>query len=207
MAPLVREGACGFKLSVYETDPDRFPRIDDHVLWQVLPEIARHGVPVGFHGENDLIIEDLIARAKVTAARTPWPIRNPASGQRDAGDPQAPGAGLLDQGEASSSTPPSPAPWTWSSGSRPRAWTFGGDVSALPLAGRRAGPPSRQGLRQDQPQHPQAGRSATRCGTTSWRDGSISSPATTRPGCRSARTRRTSSRTRPARPGWRPACR
>jgi allantoinase len=64
VAPLVREGACGFKMSVYETDPNRFPRIDDHVLWQVLPEIARHGVPVGFHGEIDLIIEDLIARAK-----------------------------------------------------------------------------------------------------------------------------------------------
>jgi allantoinase len=64
VAPLVREGACGFKMSVYETDPDRFPRIDDHVLWQVLPEIARHGVPVGFHGEIDLIIEDLMARAK-----------------------------------------------------------------------------------------------------------------------------------------------
>lgn len=64
VAPLVREGACGFKMSVYETDPNRFPRIDDHVLWQVLPAIARHGVPVGFHGEIDLIIEDLIARAK-----------------------------------------------------------------------------------------------------------------------------------------------
>jgi allantoinase len=64
VAPLVREGACGFKMSVYETDPDRFPRIDDDVLWQLLPEIARHKVPVGFHGEIDLIIEDLIARAK-----------------------------------------------------------------------------------------------------------------------------------------------
>ncbi len=64
VAPLVREGACGFKMSVYETDPNRFPRIDDHVLWQVLPAIAKSGVPVGFHGEIDLIIEDLIARAK-----------------------------------------------------------------------------------------------------------------------------------------------
>ncbi len=69
VAPLVREGACGFKLSVYETDPERFPRIDDHVLWQVLPAIAGHGVPVGFHGEIDLIIEDLIARSK-RAGRT-----------------------------------------------------------------------------------------------------------------------------------------
>jgi allantoinase len=72
VAPLVREGACGFKMSVYETDPNRFPRIDDHVLWQVLPAIAKSGVPVGFHGEIDLIIEDLIARA--TRAGQTYPL-------------------------------------------------------------------------------------------------------------------------------------
>lgn len=71
VAPLVREGACGFKMSVYETDPNRFPRIDDHVLWQVLPAIAKSGVPVGFHGEIDLIIEDLIARAKRAGQTSP----------------------------------------------------------------------------------------------------------------------------------------
>lgn len=69
--PLVRQGACGFKMSVYETDPDRFPRIDDHVIWQLLPAIARCGVPVGFHGEIDLIIEDLIARAKAAGRVSP----------------------------------------------------------------------------------------------------------------------------------------
>jgi len=82
VAPLVREGACGFKLSVYETDPQRFPRIDDHVLWRVLPEIARWGVPVGFHGEIDLIIEDLIARAKREGRIDPlahYETRPPAS--------------------------------------------------------------------------------------------------------------------------------
>ena len=68
---LVREGACGFKLSLYETHPDRFPRIDDDVLWQLLPEIARHGVPVGFHAENDRIIEDLIARARQEGRTSP----------------------------------------------------------------------------------------------------------------------------------------
>ena len=62
--PLVRAGACGFKLSLYETDPERFPRIDDDVLWQLLPEIARWKLPVGFHAENDLIIEDLMARSR-----------------------------------------------------------------------------------------------------------------------------------------------
>jgi allantoinase len=82
VAPLVREGACGFKMSVYETDPDRFPRIDDHILWQVLPAIAKSGVPVGFHGEIDLIIEDLIARARRAGRTDPlahYETRPPAS--------------------------------------------------------------------------------------------------------------------------------
>jgi len=82
VGPLVRAGACGFKMSVYETDPDRFPRIDDDVLWQLLPEIARYGVPVGFHGEIDLIIEDLMARAKREGRTSPmahYETRPPAS--------------------------------------------------------------------------------------------------------------------------------
>jgi allantoinase len=64
VAPLVDSGACGFKLSTFETDPVRFPRIDDDVLFDILPEIAAQGVPVGFHAENDLIIESLIKRYK-----------------------------------------------------------------------------------------------------------------------------------------------
>jgi len=62
--PLSDLGACGFKLSVFETDPERFPRIDDDVLLEVLPLIAETGLPVGFHAENDVIIESLIARFK-----------------------------------------------------------------------------------------------------------------------------------------------
>jgi allantoinase len=62
--PLAELGACGYKLSVFETDPERFPRIDDDVLLEVLPLIAKTGLPVGFHAENDVIIEALIARFK-----------------------------------------------------------------------------------------------------------------------------------------------
>ncbi len=61
---LVELGTCGFKLSAYETDPYRFPRIDDDVLWKVLPELAKTGLPVGFHAENDIIIEALMAKFK-----------------------------------------------------------------------------------------------------------------------------------------------
>ncbi len=56
IAPLVKLGACGFKLSLFETDPDRFPRIEDPVLQEILPVMAEHRVPVGFHAENDALI-------------------------------------------------------------------------------------------------------------------------------------------------------
>jgi allantoinase len=62
--PLADMGACGFKLSVFETDPERFPRINDDVLLDLLPRIAETGLAVGFHAENDVIIEALISRFK-----------------------------------------------------------------------------------------------------------------------------------------------
>jgi allantoinase len=62
--PLVELGACGFKLSLFETDPDRFPRIEDGVLWEVLPMMADHKIPVGFHAENDALILSLIHRSR-----------------------------------------------------------------------------------------------------------------------------------------------
>ena len=64
ITPLADMGACGFKLSVFETDPERFPRINDDVLLDILPRIAETGLAVGFHAENDVIIESLISRFK-----------------------------------------------------------------------------------------------------------------------------------------------
>ncbi len=58
--PMVELGACGFKLSVFETDPNRFPRIPDGILWEILPVLAQHKIPVGFHAENDDLIFHLI---------------------------------------------------------------------------------------------------------------------------------------------------
>lgn len=69
--PMAALGACGFKLSVFETDPQRFPRIDDDVLFDILPRIAAVGLPVGFHAENDVIIEALIARYKAAGKTYP----------------------------------------------------------------------------------------------------------------------------------------
>ena len=64
IAPLVKLGACGFKLSLFETDPDRFPRIEDPVLREILPVMAEHGVPVGFHAENDALIFHSIGKSR-----------------------------------------------------------------------------------------------------------------------------------------------
>jgi allantoinase len=69
--PLTAMGACGFKLSVFETDPDRFPRIEDNVLLDILPQIAAAGLSVGFHAENDVIIEALITRYKAAGKTYP----------------------------------------------------------------------------------------------------------------------------------------
>ena len=71
IAPLAELGACGFKLSAFETDPYRFPRIDDNVLLDVLPELAKTGLTVGFHAENDVIIEALISRYREQGNTSP----------------------------------------------------------------------------------------------------------------------------------------
>ncbi|MCQ1058892.1 dihydroorotase [Photobacterium sp. DNB23_23_1] len=68
---LVELGTCGFKLSAFETCPERFPRIDDNVLWDILPTLAKTDLPVGFHAENDIIIEALIARYKAEGMTYP----------------------------------------------------------------------------------------------------------------------------------------
>ncbi len=60
--PLVNLGACGFKLSLFETDPDRFPRIEDDTLGEILPVMAACKVPVGFHAELDSVIFHLIRK-------------------------------------------------------------------------------------------------------------------------------------------------
>jgi allantoinase len=50
------EGACGFKMSLYETDPERFPRIPDPELLEAFSLIRETGLPVGLHAENDELV-------------------------------------------------------------------------------------------------------------------------------------------------------
>jgi allantoinase len=60
VAGLVAAGAAGFKLSLFDTDHERFPRIPDHELLAVLEAIARAGSIACFHAENDEVIKPLI---------------------------------------------------------------------------------------------------------------------------------------------------
>ncbi|MFF2092768.1 dihydroorotase family protein [Paenibacillus sp. NPDC058174] len=57
---LAEAGACGFKVSMFNTDSFRFPRIDDGQLLDSFAVIAETGCPVGVHCENDEIVRRYI---------------------------------------------------------------------------------------------------------------------------------------------------
>jgi allantoinase len=60
---LQQGGVCGFKISLFDTDPDRFPRVNDGKLYQAFLLIAETGLTAGLHAENDEIIKTLIKEA------------------------------------------------------------------------------------------------------------------------------------------------
>src|SRR5207253_2067513 len=53
---LAEAGVCGFKMSLFETDPVRFPRIDDAELLEAFDLIRQAGLRVGLHAEDGEII-------------------------------------------------------------------------------------------------------------------------------------------------------
>jgi allantoinase len=59
---LVSAGACGFKVSTFETHPVRFPRIPDGELYLAMQRIQRAGSLIAFHAENDDLVRRLGAR-------------------------------------------------------------------------------------------------------------------------------------------------
>ncbi len=58
---LAAHGAVGFKLSLFHTDPNRFPRIDDAELLDAFGAIAETGLTVCVHAENNEIVQKLSA--------------------------------------------------------------------------------------------------------------------------------------------------
>lgn len=60
---LVDGGVCAFKFSLYEYDPDRFPRIDDGDLVAAFDMLSAPAVPIVLHSELQEIIERLLGNA------------------------------------------------------------------------------------------------------------------------------------------------
>ena len=71
IAGLVEAGVCGFKLSMFETDPERFPRIADGDLLEAFRQIGQAGLTVGVHAEDGDIIDPLVAHYQAAGKRYP----------------------------------------------------------------------------------------------------------------------------------------
>ena len=61
---LVEAGACGFKVSMFETDPARFPRINPSDLLEAFSLIVEAGLTVCVHAEDGEIIAAGVADMK-----------------------------------------------------------------------------------------------------------------------------------------------
>jgi allantoinase len=68
---LAAAGACSFKLSTYEYDAVRFPRIDHPTMLAAFREIARTGLMCAIHNEDQELVERLTAEAKAAGRTDP----------------------------------------------------------------------------------------------------------------------------------------
>jgi allantoinase len=71
VGPLVEAGAVGFKLSLFCTDPRRFPRIHDEQFLEILREVREAGSVACVHAENEEVIKPLIERARAEGDGSP----------------------------------------------------------------------------------------------------------------------------------------
>lgn len=69
IAELAAGGISAFKLSTYEYDAVRFPRIDHPTMVAAFAEIAKTGLPVAVHNEDQELVERLTGEARA-AGRT-----------------------------------------------------------------------------------------------------------------------------------------
>jgi len=71
IAGLAAAGVSAFKLSTYEYDPVRFPRIDHPTMLAAFTEIAKTGLPVCVHNEDQELVEHLTATARAAGQTHP----------------------------------------------------------------------------------------------------------------------------------------
>ncbi len=76
VAGLAEAGASAFKLSTYEYDAHRFPRIDHHTMLAAFAEIATTGLMVAIHNEDQELVVKLTEAAKAAGNTSPiWHCR------------------------------------------------------------------------------------------------------------------------------------
>ncbi len=73
---LAASGISAFKLSTYEYDPVRFPRIDNPTMLAAFRAIGRTGLPVAIHNEDQEIVVRLTEQARAAGRTEPiWHCR------------------------------------------------------------------------------------------------------------------------------------
>ncbi len=68
---LAAGGISAFKLSTYEYDAVRFPRIDHPTMLAAFHQIARTGLPCAIHNEDQELVEKLTAEARASGRTDP----------------------------------------------------------------------------------------------------------------------------------------
>ncbi|WP_207539441.1 dihydroorotase [Sabulicella rubraurantiaca] len=71
IAGLIEAGVCSFKLSTYEYDAVRFPRIDHPTMLRAFREIAKSNLMVAIHNEDQELVERLTEQAKASGETHP----------------------------------------------------------------------------------------------------------------------------------------
>jgi allantoinase len=71
IAGLAEAGVCSFKLSTYEYDAVRFPRIDHPTMLAAFREIARTGLMCAIHNEDQELVVRLTEEAKAAGRTDP----------------------------------------------------------------------------------------------------------------------------------------
>ncbi len=71
IAGLAEAGVCSFKLSTYEYDAVRFPRIDHPTMVAAFHEIARTGLMVAIHNEDQELVVKLTEQARAAGRTDP----------------------------------------------------------------------------------------------------------------------------------------
>jgi allantoinase len=76
IAALAEAGASAFKVSTYEYDAQRFPRIDHPTMLSAFAEIAKTGLMVAVHNEDQELVVKLTEAAKAAGNTAPiWHCR------------------------------------------------------------------------------------------------------------------------------------